>query len=67
MTDLEKEQLASIRAGQLVMSVRDFALNFQTMQIRDGVPRPVCVYGAMPVLVLQWKGSGYPTLLQSLN
>jgi hypothetical protein len=58
---------AGIRAGELVTSYRDFALTFQQTVIRNGVPRPVCVCAAMPSLVLQWKGSRYPTLLQSLS
>jgi hypothetical protein len=67
MTDFEKEQLASIRAGTFAAFRRDFALSFRMIRMRDGLPRTVSVHGEMPVLVIQWKGSGYPTLLQSLN
>ncbi len=45
-----KQELASIRCGKFVAVSNDaFALSFQVMRVRDGVPRLCSVHGAMPV------------------
>lgn len=68
MTSEHKKALSEIRCGKFVAKSSDhFALSFQIMQIRDGVPRPVCVHAAMPVLITRWAGAGFSQHVQSLN
>lgn len=64
----KEKAFSEIRCGKFVARSADhFALSFQIIQIRDGVPRPVCVCGSMPVLITSWTGAGFSQHLQSLN
>jgi hypothetical protein len=68
MTSDHQDAHAEIRCGKFVATSNDhFALSFQIMQIRDGVPKPVCVHGAMPVIITRWDGAGFPMHVQSLQ
>ncbi len=68
MTSNKEQALAEIRCGKFVaQSTNHFALSFQVLRIRDGVPRPVCVHGSMPVLITRWDGAGYPMHVHSLQ
>lgn len=57
-----------IRCGKFTSTAHsNYALSFQVVRIRAGVPRTLFQTGAMPVLINWWSGSGHHPHLQSLN
>jgi hypothetical protein len=68
MTQGSHKLLAAIRCGEFVATSHDhFALSFQIIRMRQGVPRLVCVHGAMPIIETKWRGSEHAPHRQSLN
>lgn len=68
MTGDKQHAISVIRCGKFVAQSADhFALSFQVLQIRDGVPRPLSVHGCMPVIITRWDGAGCPMHVQSLQ